>query len=79
VPSQDFLRLRDVIIRLRVIGAIHIDKNDRQFVRPDALLNPLDQRESLDAGVSGDAPDIEEERLATQGVEADLFSLRRLE
>jgi hypothetical protein len=64
VPLKDLLRLRQVILRVLEVGRINVDESHGQLVGPNAVLHPLNQRETFDAGVSGEAPDVENERLA---------------
>src|SRR5689334_6891572 len=78
-PRHDLLGLRQVLLRFLEVLRVNVDESHGQFVRAEALLHPLDQRESLDAEVSGDAPDVKEERLAAQALAAHLLAVGRLE
>ena len=77
VALENLLGLRLVLLGLEV--SIGFKKNHGQFVRAKALLHRLDQRESFNAVVTIDAPDVENERLASQAFAADLLAVGRFE
>ena len=75
---QDLLRLRKVLFGLLEIAGVNVDQNHCQPIRSESLLGPLDQREAFDADVSGETPDVENERLAGQRLETDFVAVGSL-
>lgn len=79
MPLENLPGFRKVFCRRFEVGRIDVDQNDRQLFRSNLLLYPLDQRESFDTGVSGDAPDVDDERLAGHCLQTDLPAVGRFE
>ena len=75
VPIQDILSFRQVRLLFVEVPWINVDENHGQLVGAVALLHPLYQRESFDADVSGDAPDVEDERPLGQALAAGDFAV----
>ncbi len=61
---KDPLPLRLILLFLGAILRVHAQQQYGQFVRPDFLLNPLNQREFLNANVSRRTPNVEQEGLS---------------
>jgi hypothetical protein len=79
VPLEDLLGLRQVLFWFLKVTRINVNENHCQLVHTQALLHPLNQRESFDAGVSGDAPNVEEERFPGQALPAEFSAVGRFE
>ena len=79
VPLEDLLGLRQVLFWILIVTRINVNENHCQLVHTQALLHPLNQRESLDADVSGDAPNVKKERFPGQALSAEFFAVGRFE